>query len=77
VAYERVKPNLPTENAAVKLTLYSGLLKKIYVGGLSCDLARALDCVNHEIVLATLHFYGLIRAGAKWFGSYLANRKQS
>jgi len=49
----------------------------MHVGGLFCDLARALDCVNHEIVLATLHFYGIIRVGAKWFSSYLANRKQS
>jgi hypothetical protein len=76
VAYELVKPNLPTENAAVKLTLYSSLLKKMHVGGLFCDLARALDCVNHEIVLAMLHFYGLITVGAKWFSSYLANIKQ-
>lgn len=68
---------IPTENAAVELTVYSSILQKMHVGGLFCDLARALDCINHEIVLATLHFYGLIRVGAKWFSSYLANRKQS
>ena len=52
-------------------------IKKMHVGGLFCDLAGALDCVNHETVLATLHIYGIIRVGAKWFSSYLVNRKQS
>jgi len=49
----------------------------MHVGRLFSDLVRALDCVNHEIVVATLHFHGLIRVGAKWFSFYLANRKQS
>jgi hypothetical protein len=49
----------------------------MHVGGIFCDLARALDCVNHDTVPATLHFYGIIRVGANWFSSYSANRKDA
>jgi hypothetical protein len=34
------------------------------------------DCVNHEILLSKLHFYGIRGETADWFRSYLSNRKQ-
>jgi len=49
----------------------------MHVEGLFCDLARTLDCVNHETVSGTLHFYGIIRVGAKWFSSYLENKAET
>jgi hypothetical protein len=46
------------------------------MGGIFCDLAKAFDCVNHEILLAKLHFYGIQWVSEDWFRSCLINRKQ-
>jgi hypothetical protein len=48
----------------------------MYVGEIFCDLAKDFDCVNHEMLLAKLHFYGIQEITANWFRSYLTNRKQ-
>jgi hypothetical protein len=40
------------------------------------DLEEVLDCVNHEILLTKLHYYGIQSTVAKWFISHLTNRKQ-
>ena len=57
--------------------MYSNLLtKKLHDGGIFCDLAKVFDCVNHEILLAKLHFYGIQGVYADWFRSYLTNRRQ-
>jgi hypothetical protein len=58
--------------------VYSNLLtqKKMYVGGIFCDLAKVFHCVNHEILLAKLHFYGIQGVSEYWFRSYVTNRRQ-
>jgi hypothetical protein len=50
--------------------------QKMHVGGIFCDLAKASDCVSHEILLSKLHFYGVHGIVAEWFRSYVEDRKQ-
>ena len=41
-----------------------------------CDLRKAFDTCNHEILLSKLTKYGLAGTELLWFKSYLNNRKQ-
>jgi hypothetical protein len=50
--------------------------QKLHAGGIFCDLAKAFDCVNHEILIRKLHFYGIRETAAEWFRSCIADRKQ-
>ena len=54
----------------------SSLDKKCYIGGLFCDLQKAFDCVNHDILLAKMEFYGISGLVNKLMKSYLENRYQ-
>ena len=59
-----------TEN--IRRTLDEG-----YIGcGIFVDLQKALDTVDHEIMLSKLDYYGIRGISNNWFKSYLSNRKQ-
>jgi hypothetical protein len=54
----------------------NALNSKYTVGGLICDLAKAFDCINHDILLAKLQFYGLHNKNNALYNSYVTNRYQ-
>jgi hypothetical protein len=63
-----------------QLTLLNNVLssldRKNFVCGLFCDLQKAFDCVNHNILLAKMEFYGNSGIVNKLMRSYLENRHQ-
>ena len=67
-----------TEHAAY--TLINGILQawnsKLQVVGIFCDLTKALDCVNHDILIETLKYYGVNETCIDWIKSCLYHRRQ-
>jgi hypothetical protein len=55
------RKGISTEDATFKLTdsVLKYIDQKKHVRGIICDLAQAFDCVNHEILLSKLQFYGI------------------
>ena len=45
-----------------------------YVGAVIMDLSKAFDTINHELLIAKLHAYGLTKPALKLLYSYLRNR---
>ena len=45
-------------------------------GALLTDLSKAFDCIDHELLIAKLHAYGLDTDSLKFIYSYLKGRKQ-
>jgi hypothetical protein len=67
---------LRTDNATYKLTteILNAMNIKLLVGGIFCDLEKAFDCVNHDILLSKLKFYGICDKDFRLYQSYLDNR---
>jgi hypothetical protein len=56
--------------------IQKALNSKNLIGGTFCDLEKAFDCVNHEVLLSKLEFYCVKGKAKLWFESYFGNRYQ-
>jgi retron-type reverse transcriptase len=70
--------NSSTELASYKLIneILEALNNKIPVRGIFCDLNKAFDSVNHDVLLSKLKFYGIVGKANKLLESYLYGRYQ-
>jgi len=51
---------LRTDNATYKLTIeILNAMNNMLVGGIFCEFEKASDCVNNDILLSKLKFYGI------------------
>jgi hypothetical protein len=72
-----LRKGISTKVATFRLTdSVKSVNQTTHVGGIFCYLAKAFDCVNHEILLAKLHFYGTRGVSGDRFMSHLTNRRQ-
>ena len=69
----RFRCNTSTEAAIYTLinNVLSSLNTKTLVGGLFCDLRKAFDCVDHDILLSKMKFYGITGITGRLMESYL------
>jgi hypothetical protein len=67
------RPCSSTEKATYRLIdeILKTLNNRRMVGGIFCDLQKAFDCVNHDILLTKLEFYGIRETALKLIKSYL------
>jgi hypothetical protein len=67
-----------TEKAIYKLIneTLSALNNKLAVGGIFFDLDKAFDCLNHDVLMSKLQFYGITGKAKSWFESYINNGYQ-
>jgi len=72
------RKDISNENAIFTFTnnVLTELNQRHEVGGIFCDLTKAFNCVNHNILLNKLYYYGIRGKGHCWLKSYLENRKQ-
>ena len=72
------RKGLTTENAIFKLIneIYDSLNTKLRTGSVFCDLQKAFDTVNHEILLSKLQDYGIKGKAKTLLECYLQNRYQ-
>jgi hypothetical protein len=70
--------NTSTEKAIFQLinNMLKALDNKHLVGGIFCDLIKAFDCVDHDILFGKLEFYGIKDSSNNLIKSYSKDRYQ-
>ena len=72
-----LRQKISTTHALISLTKDRKNLDEGNIGcGISADLQKTFDTVEHDILLAKLEDYGIGGLANEWFRSYLFNRKQ-
>jgi len=68
-----------TEDAILKLMndILKALNNKTLAGSIFCDLEKAFDSVNHDVLLSKLSYYGISSMAKSLLKFYLQNRHQS
>jgi len=56
--------------------ILNALRNHLLIDGIFCDLDKAIDCVNHTILISKLEFYGITGKHDKLCKFYLTNRYQ-
>ena len=56
--------------------IYQNLDQSKTVISIFMDFSKAFDCIDHEILLNKMNFYGIRGIPYNWFASYLSDRKQ-
>jgi hypothetical protein len=54
----------------------NALNNKQIVGGIFCDLTKAFDCVDHDLLIPKIEKYGIIGKGRELFQSYIKGKYQ-